>query len=137
VIALLGFADASYLTIEHFQNVIPPCSIVGGCEKVLTSVFSTLYGIPVALFGAIYYLVIAIGLFSFLESKNHEVLRVTLLLTILGLLASLWFVFLQVFILHSYCVYCMGSVVTSTLLFISAAVIFERYEKSLELEINN
>jgi uncharacterized membrane protein len=133
IIAIIGFADASYLSVEHFQNVIPPCSLTGGCEKVLTSSFSTLLGIPVSLLGAIYYLLIAIGLFSFLESKNHEVLRVTLLLTILGLLASLWFVFLQVFILHSYCVYCMGSVATSTLLFICAVVIFERYEKSLEL----
>jgi uncharacterized membrane protein len=128
VIAIIGFADASYLTVEHFQNVIPPCSVTGGCEKVLTSSFSTLLGIPVSLLGAIYYLLIAIGSFAFLENKNHEVLRVTLLLTILGLLASLWFVFIQVFVIHSICVYCMGSATTSTLLFICAAVIFEKYK---------
>lgn len=130
VIALIGFADAAYLSVEHYKNVIPPCSI-GACEKVLTSAFSTLAGVPVSLLGAVFYLVIACGLFAFLESRNHEVLRLTLLFTVLGFLASLWFVFLQVFILHSYCLYCMGSATTSTLLFVCAIVLFEKYEKTL------
>lgn len=134
LIALVGFADAGYLTVEHYQNVIPPCSLTGGCETVLTSAFSTILGIPVSLLGVIYYLVIAVGFFAFLESKNHEVLRVTLLLTVLGLLASLWFLFLQVFILHAYCAYCLVSVITSTTLFVFSAVIFEKYKASVVLE---
>ena len=69
VIAIIGFADAGYLTIEHYNNVIPPCSITHGCEQVLTSEFSTIVGIPVALLGMIYYFLIAAGLFSFLKAR--------------------------------------------------------------------
>jgi len=132
-VALIGFVDAGYLTVEHYQHVIPPCSLTGGCEKVLTSEFSTVLGIPVSLLGMIYYLIIAVGLFAFLESKNHEVLRVTLLLTVLGLLASAWFLFLQIFIVKAFCLYCLGSATTSTILLVFAAVIFEKYKKSIEL----
>ncbi|MDE1966752.1 MAG: vitamin K epoxide reductase family protein [Patescibacteria group bacterium] len=128
-VAIIGFADAGYLSIEHFKDVIPPCSITGGCEKVLTSQFAVILGIPVSLLGAAYYFSICCGLFAFLESRNHEVLRVTLLLTILGFLASLWFVFLQAFVIHSYCAYCLGSAATSTVLFILAAVILGRYKE--------
>lgn len=50
----LGFLDSLYLTIQHYQHAIPPCT-VGGCETVLTSSFATLWGIPVALLGAVFY----------------------------------------------------------------------------------
>ena len=133
IVALIGFADAGYLTIEHYKNAIPPCSLTGGCETVLTSAYSTLLGIPVSLLGAIYYLIIAVGLFAFIESKNHEVLRVALLLTVLGFLASIWFLYLQIFVIKAFCVYCLGSLATSTILFISAAIVFERYKKSLDV----
>lgn len=132
-VALVGFADAGYLTVEHYKNAIPPCSITGGCEQVLTSQFSTVFGIPVSLMGALYYLLVAAGLFAFLEGKNHEILRLTLLSTLVGLIASLWFVFLQIFVIHSYCTYCLGSAATSTILFIAAVAIFERYKPSVSL----
>src|ERR1035437_6115751 len=90
IIALVGFADATYLSVEHFMGVIPPCSITGGCEKVLTSLYAVCLGIPVSLVGSIYCLVITICSFVFLESKhvanlekhNSEMLRISLFLTI-------------------------------------------------------
>ena len=74
IVALLGFADATYLTIEHYQNKIPPCS-VGGCEQVLTSAYSVVAGVPVSLMGSVYYLLVLIGMFAYLESKNLKILR--------------------------------------------------------------
>ncbi|MDO8658841.1 MAG: vitamin K epoxide reductase family protein [Candidatus Levybacteria bacterium] len=56
--SFLGFLDAVYLTITHYQNVLPPCSLKLGCEKVLTSQFSTIIGIPISLLGSIYYLIV-------------------------------------------------------------------------------
>jgi len=130
IVALIGFADATYLVIEHFRGVVPPCTITAGCELVLTSPFSVVWGIPVALLGSLFYLLIAAGAFAYLESKNEEILRYTLQFTMFGLLASIWFVFLQVFILHSYCAYCMGSALTSTTLFILACIIHKKYQST-------
>lgn len=135
IIAIVGFSDATYLTVEHYSGVIPPCSIIGGCEKVLTSSYSSIFGIPVSLTGSIYYLLIAIGCIVFLESKHitklavhrTELLKFSLFLTIPGLLASIWFTGLQMFVLHSYCVYCLGSALVTTILCILTVIIIRKF----------
>lgn len=126
VIALLGFADATYLTLEHFMNRVPPCSI-GGCEQVLTSKYSVFLGIPVSLVGAIFYFIILVGIFAYLDSKKTKFLKWSLLLSVPAFLATLYFVFLQLFILKAICLYCMGSAITSTLLFVGAIWVFSKY----------
>ena len=128
IVALLGFADAMYLTIEHFKGVVPPCTLVSGCETVLTSTYSVIAGIPVSLLGAIYYLVIAVGIFAYIDTKKSNILKWTLSLTVLGLLMSLWFIFLQAFIIKAWCLYCLGSAVSSIILFVLANVVFKKYE---------
>jgi uncharacterized membrane protein len=126
-VALIGFVDAAYLTIEHYQGVIPPCSITKGCDKVLTSTYASLFGIPTSLLGSIYYFVILAGVFAYIESKNFSILKWTLSITGVGFLFSLWFVYLQVFSIGSYCAYCLGSAATSTVLFILAIIVFKKY----------
>lgn len=120
IISLLGFLDASYLTIGHYRNVIPPCTLVTGCETVLTSQYSTMFGVPVALGGATYYLFILLASLFYLDSKNEKVLLFVANATILGLLASVYFLSLQIFVIGAYCLYCLGSIATSTSLFIVA-----------------
>jgi uncharacterized membrane protein len=127
VVAVLGFADAAYLTIEHYRGTIPPCSVVSGCETVLTSSYSIIAGIPVSLLGAIYYLLIAIGVFAYIDTKKTVILKWTLSITIFGLLMSLWFIFLQAFVIKAWCLYCLGSAVTSITLFVLANVVFKKY----------
>ncbi len=128
IIAFIGFIDAGYLTVNHFQNVVPPCSIVAGCESVLTSSYAVIFGIPIALVGAIYYLLVLIGVSAFLESKNVEILKWTLFFTLIGFLSSLWLIYIQAFILNSYCLYCLGSALTSTILFVTSMEVLRRYQ---------
>lgn len=128
-VALIGFADSSYLTLEHFQGRIPPCTVGISCEAVLTSAYSEIAGLPVALLGAIYYLLVLIGVFAYFESRNQRIFKITLILTTAGFLASLAFVYIQVFVLHSYCQYCLLSALTSTILFVSAMHIFLHHQE--------
>lgn len=131
VIATVGFSDATFLTIEHFRETIPPC-LASGCEAVLTSVYSTVFGIPVSLLGALFYLFLLVLLFAYYDlngPKSEKALRLALFTTFFGLLASIYFVSLQVFILHSYCQYCLLSAVTSTSLFIIAFVLVKKYNE--------
>lgn len=127
IVALLGFADATYLTIEHFSGDIPPCTIVEGCESVLTSPYAVIAGIPVSLIGAIFYFIVLVGVFSFIESKKTGLLKWSLLLTVFGFLATLWFLYLQAFVIGAFCLYCLGSALTSTVLFVTAIVVFKKY----------
>jgi len=116
VIALLGFADAAYLTVEHYRNIIPPCT-TSGCETVLTSQYSVVLGLPVSILGAFFYLAMLIGAAIYLEAKlvsgevrptHLAILKWTFLGTVFGLLASIWFFYLQAFIIHAFCQYCLG-----------------------------
>ena len=137
IVAVLGFADAAFLTAEHYRGVIPPCS-TAGCELVLTSQYSSLFGVPTSLLGALYYLAVALGAFMYLESKHGSgkvaahhsfILKWTFIATVLGFLMSVWFVYLQLFIIPSICPYCMGSALTSTMLFITAIAMLRRSSK--------
>lgn len=117
-ISILGFLDAAYLTLEHFLNRVPPCSIVAGCEQVTTSVYSIVAGVPVALLGAVYYLFVLMLVIVYLDTKNEIILRVVARLTIIGFVASLAFVYIQLFVIGAICLYCMFSALTSTTLFV-------------------
>lgn len=125
---LLGFLDASFLTIEHFRGEIPPCTITHGCEQVTTSPYSYIFGVPVALLGLMYYTSVLLGAVLYLDIKDEKILRVLAHYTIIGFLFSLWFTFLQAFIIRAWCQYCLFSALTSTSLFI-LGVIYSSYRK--------
>jgi uncharacterized membrane protein len=125
--ALLGFLDATYLTIKHYLGTPLPCSILHGCEIVTTSIYSVIAassngsgGIPIALLGALYYLTILTMVIIYFDTKKIAVLKAACRLSIIGFLVSLVLVYLQLFVLHAICLYCMFSATTSTLIFITA-----------------
>ena len=117
LLALVGFGDATYLSIEHFSGAIPPCTI-HGCETVLTSAYSTIFGIPIALLGALYYFALLVIYLVYFEAHDARALNIALRLSVLGFLADLWFVSAQAFIIHAWCQYCLLSALMSTLIFI-------------------
>ncbi len=117
IIAGLGFADATFLAVEHFLGVIPPCSI-GGCEQVTTSVYSKIFGIPVAYTGVAYYLAVLVLLVLFFDLKKPLFVKGIFALTTTGFLFSLYFTFLQFFVIKAICPYCLFSALTSTVLFL-------------------
>lgn len=120
IVAGLGFADATYLTVEHFLGKVPPCSIIQGCELVTTSQYATIFGIPVALLGSLYYLAIIATVIFYIDQKNARPLVMAATFSVAGLVASLYFVGIQLFVLRAICLYCFFSATTSTLFFIAS-----------------
>ncbi len=130
-VALLGFADATYLTVAHYTDARLPCTITHGCQVVTTSSYSEIFGIPVALLGALYYLTMFGMLFIAVDKKNERLLRLAGKFTLAGFLFSLWFVFAQIFLIHAICQWCMGSAITSTVLFVLGWFVLPRRISSL------
>lgn len=143
-VSFLGFIDASYLTIKHFAGTPLPCSVLQGCEEVTTSQYSIIGGIPVALLGAIYYLAIFVLIFSLLNKRlfplntrngandngsENRLLKIVAYLTVIGLLASIWFIYLQVFVIKAICPYCMFSAFTSLTLFVFGVIVLKFNQK--------
>ena len=116
-LALLGFLDAVYLTAQHYLGFTLACPITG-CSAVLKSSYAIFLGFPIALFGALYYLAILLGVVAYLDRKKEVFLLGAALLTIPGFLTTLGLIYLQLFVINSICLYCMISALTTTSLFV-------------------
>lgn len=116
VIALFGFLDAAYLTIQHYSGGTLHCFIVSGCDVVTTSRYATIGPIPVALLGALYYLAVIIASLVAIDSGRRNMLRAVGAFTVVGLITSVILVWIQASILHAFCFYCLMSAGISTIL---------------------
>ena len=131
ILGAIGFLDAAYLTILHYQNVIPPCTLKG-CEKVLTSQFSIIHGIPLSLIGIAFYLtVITLSLLN--NFKHNFILQRLLKITAsIGFSISILLLIDQLFVVHAICQYCLISLFTSTLIFLVSFGIKDKKEENVE-----
>ncbi len=130
IFSAIGFVDATYLTVVHYAGESPSCSLIHGCDIVTSSSYSMIFGIPVALFGSIFYLAILLLSIAYIDRKKEIILRICAWLSWLGFLASVWFVFLQFFIIHAICIYCMSSAFTSTTIFVIGMVYLTKIRKT-------
>ena len=117
-LSLIGFLDADYITTKHYLGVPITCSIFEGCETVTNSQYATVGNIPMALFGAVYYLSILVLTILYLDTEKVWAIRLISRFSIVGFSASLWFIYLQLFVIKAICFYCVVSAITSTSIFI-------------------
>lgn len=113
VVALVGLAESTYLTVLSLTGATAICGGSAGCFQVLGSSYARIGGLPVSGLGALAYF----GAFSFATFAAFGYLRARLLfLVTVGAMfaATLWFLYVQAFILHAYCRYCL----------VSAAIVF-------------
>lgn len=123
IFALGGLADAIYLTVGHLTGQYATCIASSGCEKVLTSDYAAIGKVPVAAFGvAAYFTVFSLAT---LGAFSHKWIR-RLFLFLVGtmLVATCWFLYLQAFVLHAFCDYCLLSATLTGLLSAIALAIF-------------
>lgn len=116
-LAGIGFFDASYLTAKYFNGHIN-CSIISGCQEVLTSNYSHIGPLPTAALGLIYYLAIIFSSLICLRYQLPLANKFIKILPSLGLVFSLWLTYLQIWVIKSLCQYCLLSALISLGLFI-------------------
>jgi uncharacterized membrane protein len=112
---LLGLADATYLTVLALTGETAACSGQAGCFEVLGSAYSKVAGIPVAAFGVAGYF--TAFTFATFAAFNYPWARKFFALTVGALfLVTLWFLYVQAFVLHAFCRYCLFSAAITFLL---------------------
>lgn len=114
--AFIGFLDTSYLTVSHYSGADVNCSIIHGCNEVLSSKYSSIFGIPLALLGLLHYLNLFVLSLVYFDTRKLMVLKAITVFTIFGLLFSSWLVYLQFFVIEKICQYCMISAINSLFL---------------------
>ena len=132
ILSFLGFVDATYLTIIDYKHIVPPCTITNGCERVLSSSFARIYGIPLALFGSIYFSVsIALNILIFQHKKNIWMRRIFIFFNSLGVFTAIILLYLQFIIIKALCQYCMLVELILFLLFGFSAFLLRRIKKNI------
>jgi len=118
--AFIGMLDTSYLTIKHLKNGDVTCSVLNGCEQVLNSAYSTLFGQPLAIWGLLYYLTLfSLAVLLIIKpSKQASIVLTTI--SGFGLIFSSYLIYLQAYVIESWCQYCLLSVITTLIIFISS-----------------
>lgn len=129
VVALVGLADSAYLTIKHFTNEPVPCSLIEGCEMVLTSPYAEIGGVPLAVLGAAAYFV-AFSLAMLAVFGNRLAWTAFSIQAVLMAAFSVWLLYLQGAVIGAFCQFCLISATTSLLLFSIAAI--SRYTTRFE-----
>jgi uncharacterized membrane protein len=112
---LFGLADATYLTVLALTGETAACSGQTGCFEVLGSAYAKVAGIPTAAFGvAGYFTAFACATFA---ACNYARARKFFALTVGALFATtLWLLYVQAFLLHAFCRYCLFSAAITFLL---------------------
>ena len=108
VLSLIGLADSIYLTVEHLSGRAVRCTITSGCEEVLTSVYASIGGVPLAGVGALAYFV-AFSLAILAAFGNRRAGNLLFYVAALMLAASIYLFILQAFVLHAFCQFCLLS----------------------------
>ena len=113
VLSLVGLTDSLYLTVEHLTGQTLRCTIVSGCSEVLSSSYSHIGPVPLAALGALaYFAVFSLAILAAFGYRLAQPLLVALV-TIM-FLTTLWLIYLQAFVIHHFCQYCLLSAAVTT-----------------------
>jgi len=125
MLAFFGLADSLYLTQHELSGTPLLCNIqnLSGCNVVTTSQYSHVFGIPLAEFGIVFYGMMFILAALEIVLFNQLLRRILQSISLLGVLSSLYFIFVQVFFIGAFCIYCLASAFITFLILILASLI--------------
>jgi uncharacterized membrane protein len=124
VLACLGILDASYLLVYKMTSNNAMCLGNGGCHDVNFSPYSQIAGIPVSLFGLGAYLALAV--IPLLEGRLRIVKENGPLaifgISLAGTVFTGYLTWIELYVIHRLCPFCVASAIIITLIFILAVV---------------
>jgi uncharacterized membrane protein len=112
-VVLAGVGVASYLTYVHYAGLQPFCAGGGhGCERVQSSSYARLGGVPIAVLGLAVYVAIAVAL----AAPGERARLAAAALSVSGFGFSVYLTYLELFVIHAICQWCVASALILTLL---------------------
>jgi len=110
LLAVAGTAVSGYLTLDHYTTLAPlacPENATINCVKVTTSSYSTLHGVPVALLGLLYYLVMLVLCSPWMwRSQVPRLAQVRIAAATLGVAFILYLIWAELFQINAICLWC-------------------------------
>ena len=125
LLCLAGLGVAIYLAYVEITHVEAVCGPVGDCNRVQSSPYALIMGIPIAILGILNYL----GLGILWAGQKYPVRRVANLsvlglvgLTIFGTLFSIYLTLVELFAIEAICAWCLSSAAITTLLMLLVVI---------------
>jgi uncharacterized membrane protein len=110
LLAVAGTAVSGYLTLDHYTTLAPlacPENATINCVKVTTSSYSTVHGVPVALLGLLYYLLmLALCSPQAWRVDQPALVRGRIAAATLGVGFILYLIWAELFQINAICLWC-------------------------------
>ncbi len=120
ILALIGLGASIYLTYVETTHTNAICGPVGDCNAVQSSPYAKLFGFfPVGLLGAIGYIAILVAWFwrRMRQDALAKIAGPALFgMALFGTLFSIYLTYLEIYVIHAVCIWCLSSAVIITLL---------------------
>lgn len=129
VLALVGVLISVYMALYKFGALGEILCGSGGCSTVQNSPWSDFMGVPVPVLGLLGYAALMVTAMMGLQPSfagRRAVAAVIAAGATIGLLFSAYLTYLEAFVIHAWCRWCIGSAVLATLIFIFALPEFRR-----------
>lgn len=124
-LALGGVGLATYLAMYKLGMIGTLACTVGSCETVNLSRWATFLGIPVAVWGLGFYVVLFLVALLGTTNRFAEepwISHALLGLTVWGVLFSAWLTYLELYVIHAVCMFCVISAILVTVTFLVSAL---------------
>ncbi|MHB8681771.1 MAG: vitamin K epoxide reductase family protein [Acidimicrobiales bacterium] len=126
-LSVAGFGIALYLTVDHFTGTLPSCPATGivNCAKVTTSAQSSVFGVPVALAGLIFFTVMLVAnVPPAWRSTLPAVAWVRLVMAVGGMGFVVYLLYAELFLIKAICLWCTAVHVVTFLVFLLVVATF-------------
>jgi len=125
LLALVGLFVALYLTMYKTGMIGTISCSIGSCETVNTSRWSIFLGLPVAAWGLGFYIAALTVAIASLQDRWVDERAPSVVMVALsgwGVLFSGWLTWLELFVIHAICMWCVISAIIVTLIFITSVL---------------
>src|SRR5215475_5294938 len=120
-LTVIGIGVAVYVAQGAYTGKPLWCPILDGCNAVVNSPYSRVFGVPMSYFGFIYYVyMFALAARLAFEPFSNSLRFRAILYAGVGAASSMYFMYLQLGFIHAVCIYCLISALTTFLLLFAA-----------------
>jgi uncharacterized membrane protein len=106
-VAAIGLGAAGYLTAVKLAGTLPVCGPLRGCETVAQSSYSELAGIPIAAFGVGLSAALVVLQLVWWRRGDRRALGIAYGLGLFGIVVVAYLTYLELFVIHAVCVWCV------------------------------
>ena len=131
--AFFGLSDSLYIAQNEARNTPLLCTVdnLSGCNIVAASQYSNFLGVSIAEYGVMFYAFLFVIAALELVLFDRLLRRILQVASVVGVAASVYLTFLEVFVIRALCIYCIASAIIALFVFIAATLIepIKRTEK--------